>query len=317
MANRRGRGEIRIGISGWRYPGWRGVFYPRDLAQRRELEFASRVFASIEINGSFYSLQAPASWARWREETPESFVFAVKGSRYITHFLKLQGVEKPLANFFASGLLSLREKLGPLLWQLPPNLGYDEVRLEKFLALLPRDTEAALDLARRRDKRMRGRASLSVDGHRPLRHALEIRHESFLTPRFTAQLRRYGVALVVADTAGKWPCREDTTADFVYLRLHGDRQIYASGYHPEALAHWARRIRAWSSGREPAGAQRIDRPSPAREGGRDVYCYFDNDIKVWAPFDAQRLAERLGLRPQVARRLRRRPAEDSSARRWA
>jgi uncharacterized protein YecE (DUF72 family) len=316
MANR-GRREIRIGISGWRYPGWRGVFYPRGLAQRRELEFASRVFASIEINGSFYSLQAPASWARWREETPEGFVFAVKGSRYITHFLKLQGAEKPLANFFSSGLLGLGEKLGPFLWQLPPQLGYDEQRLERFLSLLPRDTEAALRLARRRDGRMKGRASLSIDQHRPLRHALEIRHESFLTARFVGQLRRHRVALVIADTAGRWPYREDVTADFVYLRLHGDKTIYASGYDDDALARWAGRIRAWSEGREPADARRIHPRPAALRAGRDVYCYFDNDIKVWAPFDAQRLAERLALRRQVARRLRRRPGEDSSARRWA
>jgi uncharacterized protein YecE (DUF72 family) len=309
--------RIRIGISGWRYAGWRGVFYPRALPQRRELEFASRVFASIEINGSFYSLQPPSSWDRWLRDTPEDFVFAVKGSRYITHFLRLKSVERPLANFFASGLLILGEKLGPILWQLPPDLRYDADRLETFLALLPRDSEAALELARRRDARVRGRVRLAVDRRRPLRHALEIRHESFLTEPFVAQLRRHRVALVVADTAGRWPQREDVTADFVYLRLHGGRQIYASRYDEAALAHWAGRIRSWSEGREPEDAQRIAARGAPRRRRRDVYCYFDNDIKVWAPFDAQRLAERLGLRPRVARRLRRRQPGDSSAHRRA
>jgi uncharacterized protein YecE (DUF72 family) len=309
-------GAIRIGISGWRYAGWRGVFYPPELAQRRELEFAARVFASIEINGSFYSLQRPESWARWAEETPDDFVFAVKASRYITHFLKLRDVERPLANFFASGIFHLGAKLGPILWQLPPNLAYDPERLEAFLSQLPRDTEAALALARRRDARVKGRTRLAIDRPRPLRHALEIRHESFLDAGFVAQLRRHRVALVVADTAGRWPLREDVTADFVYLRLHGDEKIYASGYRDAALAHWAERIAAWSAGGEPADARRIAGPAPRRRE-RDVYCYFDNDIKVWAPFDAQRLAERLGLRPQVARRLRRRRPAGSSERRRA
>ncbi|RIL03991.1 MAG: DUF72 domain-containing protein, partial [Proteobacteria bacterium] len=242
---------IRIGISGWRYAGWRGVFYPRGLAQRRELEFASRVLATIEINGSFYSLQRPESWDAWYRATPPDFVFAVKGSRYVTHMLKLRGVERALANFFASGLLGLREKLGPLLWQLPPNLGFDAERVGAFLALLPRDTEAALALARRRDARMTGRARLPIDAKRPLRHALEVRHPSFADPAFVALLRRHGVALVVADTAGRWPYCEDVTADFVYVRLHGEKQLYASGYDAAAIERWAARIRAWSEGGEP------------------------------------------------------------------
>ncbi|MBW3550010.1 MAG: DUF72 domain-containing protein, partial [Proteobacteria bacterium] len=193
---------VRIGISGWRYPPWRGVFYPDDLAQRRELEYAARRFASIELNGSFYSLQTPKSYSAWHDATPGDFVFAVKAPRFLTHMLRLRDIDKPLANFLASGVLRLRAKLGPLLWQLPPTFRFDETRLDHFLSQLPRDTEQALALARRRDvERMRGRSALAIDCRRPLRHALEVRHESFCDPRFIALLRRHKVALVVADTA--------------------------------------------------------------------------------------------------------------------
>lgn len=285
---------IRIGISGWRYDRWRGKFYPPGLAQRRELEYASRCFPSIELNGSFYSLQSPRSYAAWREATPARFVFAVKGSRYITHQRRLRDCEPALANFFASGLLRLGPKLGPLLWQLPPSFRFDPERLEAFLAALPRTTAAAASLARRRDReRMRGRSVLKADRNRRIRHALEVRHESFCVPEFPALLRRHRVALVVADTAGRWPYLEDVTANFVYLRLHGDEELYASGYTEEALDRWAARIRAWHSGGEPKDTVRIGERAPRRKR-RDVYCYFDNDMKVHAPFDAQALMERLG-----------------------
>jgi uncharacterized protein YecE (DUF72 family) len=280
---------IRIGISGWRYEPWRGVFYPKGLAQRRELEYAARLFPSVEINGSFYSLQRPEFYAAWYRDTPPGFVFSVKGSRYITHMLKLKNVETPLANFFASGVLNLADKLGPFLWQLPPSLGFDADRLERFFALLPRDTAAALSLARRRDARMKGRSRLAIDENRPLRHAIEIRHPSFVDPAFPRLLRRHGVGLVVADTAGKWPLIEEVTAGFVYIRLHGDKKIYVSGYTDAALGLWARRIRAW-----------------AKRG--DVYCYFDNDVKVKAPYDAQALMRRLGLHWGDQVRLARVPA---------
>src|ERR1051325_9085225 len=168
--------ELRIGISGWRYPGWRGKFYPEDLPQRRELEFASRMFKSIEINGSFYSLQRPSRFQRWYEETPAEFLFSVKGGRFITHMKRLKDVETPLANFFASGVLLLREKLGPILWQLPPSFRFDTARLEEFFELLPRDTGAAATLAGKHDRRMKGRAATKADARRPLCHALEVRH---------------------------------------------------------------------------------------------------------------------------------------------
>jgi uncharacterized protein YecE (DUF72 family) len=268
---------IRIGISGWRYQPWRSVFYPQGLAQRRELEFCATHFATLELNGSFYSLQRPESYAQWYRETPPGFVFAVKGSRYITHMLRLTKIDKPLANFFASGILNLRDKLGPFLWQFPPMFRFQAERLEEFFALLPRTTGQALALARRRDARMHGRSRLAIDAERSLRHAIEIRHESFMSEAFVRLLRKHDIGLVVADTAGKWPKLFQATSDFVYVRLHGDVQLYASGYSERALAGWARRIRRWD------------------RDGRDVYVYFDNDVKVRAPFDALNLMRMLGL----------------------
>ena len=269
---------IRIGISGWRYDPWRKVFYPAGLPQRRELEFCGRHFPTVEINGSFYSLQRPEYYEQWYEETPARFLFAVKGSRYITHMLRLKNIERPLANFFASGILNLRDKLGPFLWQFPPMFRFDAGRLAPFLKLLPRTTREALSLARRRDARLIGRSRLAIDADRPLRHAVEIRHPSFMTGEFVRLLREHRIGLVVADTAGKWPKMFHVTADFVYVRLHGEIKIYTSGYSERALSSWARRIRRW------------------HRDGRDVYVYFDNDVKVRAPFDALNLMHQLGLR---------------------
>src|SRR6476660_7374547 len=184
----KGGGELRIGISGWRYAGWRGVFYPKDLAQRRELEFASHAFNSVEINGSFYSLQLPSSYQRWYAETQAGFVFSVKGGRFITHMKKLRDVEVPLANFFAQGVLALKEKLGPILWQFPPGFAFNPERFEQFFKMLPRDMNEALKLARRRDVRMKGRSYLRVEKNHPLRHAAEIRHDSFKLPEFVKLL---------------------------------------------------------------------------------------------------------------------------------
>jgi len=284
---------VRIGISGWRYEPWRGVFYPDDVSQRAELEYASRRFATIEINGSFYSLQRPEYYARWCADTPEGFVFSVKGPRYVTHMLRLRDVEAPLANFFASGVANLGAKLGPFLWQLPPSLPFDAERLDRFFALLPHDTDEASALARRRNAKVRGRARLAYGARRPLRHALEVRHPSFVDAAFVALLRRHRIALVVADTAGKWPQVEDVTSDFVYLRLHGDRKLYESGYTTAALREWATRIEAWAAGRQPRNARRIDPRARVARRPRDVYCYFDNDAKVKAPRDARRLARLL------------------------
>lgn len=291
MATR--RGQARIGISGWRYAGWRGVFYPPGLAQRRELEFAASRFTSIEINGSFYSLQTPDSYQRWHDETPDGFVFAVKAPRFITHIRRLKDADEALANFLASGVLRLRAKFGPLLWQLPPTFHFREDRLRGFFERVPRDTGAALRLARKRDvARMRGRSALAIDESRPLRHALEVRHASFVTPAFAQMCRDLGLAIVVADTAGRWPLIEQATADFMYVRLHGDEVLYTSGYDEDALAYWAARVQAWRAGVEPDDAARLDAVRPPKRP-RDVYVYFDNDAKVRAPFDAMRLIELL------------------------
>jgi uncharacterized protein YecE (DUF72 family) len=272
----RRRGRVRVGISGWRYAPWRGVFYPSELPQKDELRFASRSLRTIEINGSFYSLQRPSSYRRWYAETPDDFVFAVKGGRFLTHNKKLRDCEQPLANFFASGVLALDKKLGPILWQLPPQLGFDAERLETFFAILPRTTHAAARLARGHDHRVEPGAHLDVSADRRLRYALEVRHETFHDPAFLRILRRADVALVVADTAGKWPYLEAVTSDHVYVRLHGAKRLYVSGYGRTALDAWAKRVAAWSA------------------GGRDVFVYFDNDVKVRAPFDAMNLAARLG-----------------------
>ena len=290
-------GTIRIGISGWRYKPWRGTFYPKDLPQKSELEYASGLLPVIEINGSFYSLQRPASYARWYADTPENFVFAVKGSRYITHMRRLKDIETPFANFLASGLFNLRHKLGPMLWQFPPNFRYDHERMARFLDVLPHDTEAALALARRCDARLEGRSVLSIDDNRTLRHAIEIRHESFMDSAFIEQLREHNVALVIAETAQKWPMTHDITADFLYMRLHGDKEIYRSAYSDKALATWARRIAAWRRGGEPRDAQKVSRKKPPSNRPRDVYCFFDNtDVKLRAPFDAQTLARKLRVK---------------------
>lgn len=287
--------EIRIGISGWRYGPWRKDFYPKGLRQDDELAFASRAVNSIEINGSFYSLQTPERYERWRDDTPEDFVFSVKGPRYITHGRRLKDIEEPLANFFASGLLLLGDKLGPILWQFPPNMKFDEDRFERFLALLPHDREAAHACARNCAERLRGNGGTAIEGNARMRHAVEIRNESFLCEAFVRMLRKYRVALVVADSAGKWPSVEDVTADFVYLRLHGDVELYSSGYTARALRRWKQRIECWSRGDQPDDAHLIVDQPPPRRASRDVYCYFDNDQKVHAPYDARRLLDKLDL----------------------
>lgn len=285
-------GTVRIGISGWTYEPWRGVFYPERLPQKEELRFAAGKFPSIEINGTFYSLQKPASFARWAEETPDDFVFSVKATRFITHDRKLRDVEVPLANFFASGLLNLGMKLGPILWQLPPSSKFDYDLMEAFCALLPRDTMEAAMLAKSHDPWMKDRAVTEAITKAKLRHAIEIRHKSFATPEFIELLRKYEVAIVCAD-AVEWPRIFDVTSDFVYCRLHGSEELYASGYSDAALDEWAARIAAWARGGESADDAKISSVPASAAGKRDVYAYFDNDAKVRAPFDALGLIERV------------------------
>jgi uncharacterized protein YecE (DUF72 family) len=285
--------QTRIGISGWRYEPWRGTFYPKGLPQRSELEYASRQFNTIELNGSFYSLQTPKSYQQWYDTTPEGFVFAVKAPRYITHLRRLKNVEEPLANFYASGLLALKEKLGPILWQFPPNFKFDPERFGEFLKNLPHDLTSASKTGKNYNENLKTKPYLAVEENHRLRHAVEIRHMSFLDERFVKMLRENNVAGVFADTAGKWPYFEDVTSDFIYCRLHGDEELYVSGYTPEAIQRWADRIRLWRNGREPEDAKRVDGAAKKLKA-RDVYVYFDNDVKVRAPADARELGKMLG-----------------------
>lgn len=265
-----------IGTSGWSYRNWRGDFYPSGLVHRRELEHLSGHLTSAEINGSFYSLQRPTSYAAWRDQTPDRFLFAVKGGRFITHLKRLRDVEAALANFFASGVLALPPKLGPILWQLPARQVYDAELLERFFAALPRDTVEAEQLAARHDDRIAASRTLTeATAYAPLRHALEPRHESFLQPEAAALLARHGIAMVLADSAGTWPVIDRDTAAFRYVRLHGETELYMSGYGPESLARWADRCREWA------------------DAGQDVHVYFDNDGRGYAPHDAVALLDRL------------------------
>lgn len=285
-------GEIRIGISGWTYPPWRGGFYPKGLPQRAELAHAARVFRSIEINGTFYGLQKPATFARWAEVTPEGFVFAVKAPRFITHDTGLIDPEIPIANFLASGLLRLGDRLGPILWQFPPSFRFEAERFAAFLALLPQDGRAALALAKRHDGHVGEHSWLAAHGIGRIRHAVEIRHESFCTESFVDLLRHYGVALVAAD-APRWPAVFDRTADFAYCRLHGGEQLYRSSYGPTALDRWAARLQAWSHGLPMTDGRFIAPGSGPAPAPRDVYLYFDNTMQQAAPVDALALIDRL------------------------
>ncbi len=276
--------SVWIGISGWTYAPWRGRFYPKGLGQRNELAYVAERMNSVEINGSFYSLQRRSSYQAWAAAVPDDFIFSVKGGRFITHMKKLAGIETPLANFFASGVLALGRKLGPILWQLPPNLGFDAERLEAFFELLPRTAGAAAAIAVDHDQRVPTDRALTeaADPEQPIRHAVEVRHETFRTTEFYELLRRQRIALVVADSPGRWPFIEEITTDFMYVRLHGHDELYTSGYSDESLDEWAAKIRNWTA------------------ADQDVYIYCDNDAKVRAPYDAMGLLQRLGLSPLPA-----------------
>jgi uncharacterized protein YecE (DUF72 family) len=284
--------DLCIGISGWTYKPWRGQFYPEGLPQKKELAYAASIFRSIEINGTFYSMQRCESFAQWANATPDDFVFAVKGPRYLTHMLKLDNAEAPLGNFFASGVLRLGARLGPILWQFPPNFRFNAEKLETFFRLLPRDTEQAAACGRRHDHRLKGRAWLRTDRRRPIRHAMEIRHESFRDPAFVALLRKHDIALVCADTV-EWPLVMDLTADFVYVRLHGSTELYRSAYGRPALKRWAARVTAWRDGKPMTDGNFISAKQP-RHRRRDVFLYFDNTDKLQAPRDALSLMRILG-----------------------
>lgn len=278
---------VEVGISGWTYKGWRGTFYPKKLPHKNELEFASRKLPTIEINGTFYALQRPSSYEHWYESTPEHFIFSIKANRFITHIKRLNDIEIPMANFLASGPLRLKEKLGPILWQFPPSMPFDPDKMESFLKLLPKDFKHASQLGKKAQLAA-DRTYLQVEKNYKMRHAVEIRNFSFLNPWFVELLRKYNVAIVFADTAGKWPYFEDITADFIYLRLHGDAELYVSGYDYKTLKFWSQRIKKWQEGREPKDRLTISDEIPPHIE-RDVYVYFDNDAKVRAPIDAKHL----------------------------
>jgi uncharacterized protein YecE (DUF72 family) len=283
-------GLVRVGISGWTYAPWRGVFYPKGLRREEELCYAASHLRSIEINGTFYGMQRPEAFESWAQQVPADFMFSVKGPRYITHVLRLKNTQVALANFIASGLLRLAFHLGPILWQFPPNFRFDRTRIEPFLKMLPHDTGAAAALGRRHDNKLRAPPYLEIDTRRPMRHAFEIRHDSFRCPEFIDLLRTYDVSLVCADSV-EWPRLMDLTSDFVYCRLHGSEELYASGYDNAALDAWAARIKAWACGSEPEDAERVSGKARARK--RDVFVYFDNDKKVRAPANAMELIRRL------------------------
>ena len=269
-------GRIRIGISGYDYAPWRGVFYPASVPRHGWLRYAAESFDSIELNGTFYSLKSPAVFEKWaRSVPPPPFVFAIKGSRFITHNLKLRNSEVALANFLASGVLALGRRTGPFLWQLPATYSFDAERMNDFMELLPRDSRQAAELASGHDARLTRGALTDTSVQVRYRHAFEVRHPSYFHEEFYDLLRAHRMAFVVADSAGKFPMAFETTAPFVYVRLHGSTELYVSGYTDQELACWADRVREWAA------------------EGRDVYLYFDNDAKVHAPHDAQRLRARL------------------------
>ncbi len=277
-------GKPRVGISGWTFPAWRGTFYPKDLVQKKELEYASRQLTSIEINGTFYSLQRPATFQSWYDQTPDDFQFAVKAPQFITHILRLKEPAEPLANFFASGLLNLREKLGPILWQFPPNVMLKDDRFEKFLKLLPWDAKSASKLAKKHGEKVEGRAVTKVEGQFPVRHAFEFRHKSFLNEDFLATLRSHNVAFVFAHEGGeKTPYTEEPTADFIYARLHGEGKPYAKGYPDREIAKWTKKVASWS------------------KSGLDCYVYFSNEAKLHSPAGAAKLLRALGLAPALSK----------------
>ena len=265
-----------IGVSGWSYDSWRGDFYPEGLARTKQLTYLASRMPAVEVNGTFYSLQRATTFRRWAEQTPEDFAISLKGSRYVTHLLRLRGVEQALANFFASGVLELGPRLGPIVWQLPATITWDHDLIDGFLALLPRTTEEVGRIAQRHDDRLPPeRATTTPLVSAPVQHVLEVRHESFVTPEFEELLRRHDVAAVRNDAPKPWPVLDIASTQVAYARLHGHTRLYASRYSDAGLDAWARWCEGWL------------------EAGRDVHVYFDNDSEGHAPHDAIRLLDRL------------------------
>ena len=261
-------GKIRVGIGGWTFEDWRGSFYPKGLAQKRELEYASRQLTAIEINGTYYGSQKPESFARWRDETPEGFVFSVKGTRFSTNRRVLAEAGQSVERFFNSGVLELKSKLGPILWQMAPTKKFDPEDFEGFLKLLPKE----------------------LDG-RAIRHVVEVRQPNFLVPEFIALLRQFSVAVVLAEST-KHPLIADVTADFVYARLQLTSEKEKSGYPARDLDRWAKRAQTWTTGAAPDDLVPIAGTPPGKRK-RDVFLYMISGAKVRAPAAAMALIERI------------------------
>jgi uncharacterized protein YecE (DUF72 family) len=261
--------RIRIGVGGWTFEPWRGAFYPDGLAQRRELEFASRKLTSIEVNGTYYGSQKPESFQKWHDETPDDFVFSLKAPRFATNRRVLAEAEQSIERFFASGVMELRDKLGPINWQFAPTKKFDPEDFGRFLKLLP----------------------ASVAG-RAIRHAVEVRHDSFRTPEFIALACEHGVAIVMAGDSGH-PQVADVTAPFVYARIMGTSEAEPTGYSDDALDVWVDRARVWASGKSPEGMETVSAPR-ADKAGRDVFLYVISGFKVRNPAAAMAMIERLG-----------------------
>ncbi|MCY1201355.1 hypothetical protein D9M72_128100 [compost metagenome] len=260
---------IRVGIGGWTYAPWRGTFYPKSLPQARELEYASRQLTAIEINGTYYSTQKPATFAKWRDETPEGFLFSLKASRYATNRRELAGAKDSVDRFVHGGIAELGPKLGPIVWQFAPAKVFHPEDFEAFLALLPEQ----------------------VDGL-PLRHVLDVRHPSFACEEYLRLARRHRAATVFTDSED-FPSIADRTADFVYARLMRASAAFKAGYAPKALDAWAGRLRGWARGADPADLPRVGAPAAAAARPRDVYAFFINGAKERAPAAARALIQRL------------------------
>jgi len=286
---------IYIGISGWNYAPWRGgVFYPKKMPQNRELSFASRTFNAIEINGTFYRLQKPEIFQKWYDETPDGFTFAIKGNRFITHVRRAKDVGEPLANFFASGILCLREKLGPMLWQFPPSLHLKDDRWETFVKKLPKDHSEAAELAKKHTEKVAGHSFTEDLVDEPIRHAFEFRHKSFNNPDFIAMMKAHGCAVVVPDAGEHTPGILEVTSDFAYIRMHGQGEGYEEGYPDRELTQWVSVANKLLEGKLPVG---WSNEKNQELGVTAVYFFFDNDQKGFAPRDAGLLMKKLSLKP--------------------
>ncbi|MGE4232888.1 MAG: DUF72 domain-containing protein [Bacteriovoracia bacterium] len=283
--------RYHIGMSGWTFPGWRKKFYPKDLVQKKELFYASRQLNSLEINGTFYGLQKPATFQNWFDETPDDFVFSVKATQYITHVHRLKEVLEPLATFLGSGLLCLKNKLGPILWQFPPNFTLKDDRVEKFLKILPRDSKSAAKLAKKHGYKIEGKYFYDVKEDFPIRHAFEFRHKSYYeSPHFLELLRHHNAAFVLTHSSGLYI--ENITADFIYARMGGEGKEYSKGYPDKTLNWWYKRLRTWEKGKQPKDAILVGEQKKIKKI-TDTFIYFGTEKKVFAPQDALNLSKKL------------------------